>query len=79
MTELNEENERVREQMGREFSEMEDTLKAKLVANQAMATKQIDEMQKALQKQKADIDLVMELNESLKTHKSRLEEKIERL
>ena len=36
-------------------------------------------MQKALTKQKADIDLVMELNESLKTHKVRLEEQNQQL
>ena len=36
-------------------------------------------MQKALKKQKVDIELVMELNEKLKTNKERLEEKLAKL
>lgn len=36
-------------------------------------------MQKALKTQKADIDLVMELNEKLKTNKQRLEERLAKM
>ena len=79
MTELNTENVRVREQMGREYCEMEDTLKGKLLENQRLATVQNNQMQKALKKQKVDIELVMELNEKLKTNKERLEEKLAKL
>lgn len=59
--------------------ERESTLKAKLLENQKQATRQVEQMQKALNKQKADIDLVMELNESLKMSKERLSEKLAQL
>lgn len=55
--------------MSREYSEMESTLKAKLLENQRLATEQNNKIQKALKQQKGDIDLVMELNEKLKTNK----------
>lgn len=41
-----------------------------------MAREQNDRMQKALTKQKGDIELVMELNENLKKKTVKLEEKI---
>ena len=69
MTELNADSERIREQMGQEYAEMEATLRGKLIENQRLAKEQNERMQKALTKQKADIDLVMELNESLKMNK----------
>ena len=61
--------------MRKEYVEMEATLKAKLIENQRLATEQNEKMQKAINKQKADIELVIELNESLKLNKKRLEEK----
>ena len=61
--------------MRKEYVEMEATLKAKLIENQRLATEQNEKMQKAINKQKADIELVIELNESLKLNKQRLEEK----
>ena len=65
--------------MSREYSEMEGTLKGKLQENQRLATVQNNKMQKALKKQKTDIDLVMELNTKLKTNKDGLEEKMAKL
>lgn len=54
---------------------MESSLKAKLFENQRKATENNDRMQKAITKQKGDIELVMELNDNLKIKINRLEEK----
>ena len=62
-----------------EYETMETAMKCKLVENQQKASQQNEQMQKALNKQKSDIDLVMELNESLKTNKERLQQKNEQL
>ena len=44
-----------------------------------MAAKQRETLQKALKKQKEDIDIVMEMNETLKIKQTRLEEKNKKL
>ena len=58
---------------------MESTLQEKLQENQRKATDRYTEMQKALDKQKNDIELVTEFNAALKTNKQRLKEKIAKL
>ena len=67
LEELNEENTRVRDQMTREYNEMESTLQRKLEENQGLATEKFKTMKKAHEKQQMDIELVMEMNEKLKT------------
>jgi len=41
---MNRDNERIREQMRKEYVEMEATLKAKLIENQRLATEQNEKM-----------------------------------
>ena len=65
--------------MGREYTEMEQVMQAKLVETKEVAAKQRETLQKALKKQKEDIDIVMEMNETLKIKQTRLEEKNKKL
>ena len=65
--------------MRKEYSEMEAAYSAKLSENQQKASQMKDQMQKALDKQKVDIDLVMELNEAVKTKLSRTQAQVEKL
>ena len=53
--------------MTREYNEMESTLQRKLEENQGLATEKFKTMKKAHEKQQMDIELVMEMNEKLKT------------
>lgn len=74
LTSLKEEKEQHEAHMATEFRNMESTLKAKLQNALHGAQEDNEKLQVALRKQKADIDLVMELNESLKEKNKRLEE-----
>ena len=58
---------------------MEAAYSAKLSENNKKATMMKDQMQKALDGQKNQINLVVELNESLKTKQTRTEEKVKKL
>ena len=58
---------------------MEQVMQAKLVETKEVAAKQRETLQKALKKQKEDIDIVMEMNETLKIKQTRLEEKNKKL
>lgn len=61
--------------MSQEYQEMESSLKAKLLENQRLATQQHEKMKKDFNKQKGDIELVMELNSTLKIKIAKMEEK----